>query len=166
MKTWIIAVPLGIALSAAGAFAAFAQAGSTGGTLGNTDKSISGDREEHRHSEERSEEPPQQRHIPRPVPFPPKDTAAGARDSSCKDIVGTWKWYLGVIEVTFLANGSGHTTVGDVGTWKCNGTSVSATWSNGTIHDRYSLSRDGNSLFATSSWGGGVSFTASRVGQQ
>ena len=41
----IIAVALGIALSAAGASGALAQAGSTGGTLGNTDKSISGDRE-------------------------------------------------------------------------------------------------------------------------
>ena len=37
---------LGIALSAAEASAACAQAGSTGGTLGNTDKSISGERRE------------------------------------------------------------------------------------------------------------------------
>jgi hypothetical protein len=51
MKTWIITAALGIALSAAGALAAFAQAGSTGGTLGNTDKSISGEREQPRHSE-------------------------------------------------------------------------------------------------------------------
>ena len=46
MKTWIIAAALGIALSGAGASGALAQAGSTGITLGNTDKSISGDREE------------------------------------------------------------------------------------------------------------------------
>lgn len=46
MKARIIAAALGMALSAAGASGAFAQAGSTGGTLGNTDKSISGDRVE------------------------------------------------------------------------------------------------------------------------
>jgi hypothetical protein len=38
--------------------AAFAQAGSTGGTLGNTDKSISGDREEPRRSEKHEEHHP------------------------------------------------------------------------------------------------------------
>jgi hypothetical protein len=42
-----------VAVSALFAGTAFAQAGSTGGTLGNTDKSISGDREER--SEEREE---------------------------------------------------------------------------------------------------------------
>jgi hypothetical protein len=41
MKTWIIAGTLVIALSAAGASGAFAQAGSTGGTLGKTDKGTS-----------------------------------------------------------------------------------------------------------------------------
>jgi hypothetical protein len=42
MKTWIIAAGLGIALSTAGATGAFAQAGSTGGTIGQTNKSVSG----------------------------------------------------------------------------------------------------------------------------
>jgi hypothetical protein len=42
MKTWIIAVALGIALSAAVASGASAQAGSTGGTIGKQDKSTSG----------------------------------------------------------------------------------------------------------------------------
>jgi hypothetical protein len=46
MKTWIIAVFLGIALSAAGASGAFAQAGSTGGTVGKQDKSVSGGEEQ------------------------------------------------------------------------------------------------------------------------
>jgi hypothetical protein len=36
-------------------YMAFAQAGSTGGTLGNTDKSISGDREEPGHSSEKGQ---------------------------------------------------------------------------------------------------------------
>lgn len=46
MKTWIIATALGVALSAVGASGAFAQAGSTGGTIGKTDKSVSGGEEE------------------------------------------------------------------------------------------------------------------------
>jgi hypothetical protein len=46
MKTWIIAVSLGIVLSTAGTSGAFAQAGSTGGTVGKTDKSTSGGGEE------------------------------------------------------------------------------------------------------------------------
>jgi hypothetical protein len=58
MKTWIIAAALGIALSTAGASGVFAQAGSTGGTLGNNDKSISGDREQHRRSGDREERKP------------------------------------------------------------------------------------------------------------
>ncbi len=48
MKAWIIASALGIALSAAGASGAIAQAGSTGGTIGKQDKSISGGEQERR----------------------------------------------------------------------------------------------------------------------
>jgi hypothetical protein len=44
-----------ICVSAPFGGAAFAQAGSTGGTLGNTDKSISGEREEPRRPEKREE---------------------------------------------------------------------------------------------------------------
>jgi hypothetical protein len=155
MKTWIIAAALGISLSAAGTSGAFAQAGSTGGTLGKTDKSVAG---------ERDDEPPQTHRISRPPPRP-KDKAVSAQDSSCKDIVGTWKWYLGLSQTTFLADGSAHNSAGAAGTWKCNGASVTATWEGGVV-DRYSVSRDGDSLFATSSWGGGVSFAASRIGRQ
>jgi hypothetical protein len=46
MKTWIIAVALGIAFPAAGGSVAFAQAGSTGGTIGKQDKSVSGGEEQ------------------------------------------------------------------------------------------------------------------------
>jgi hypothetical protein len=135
---------------------AFAQAGSTGGTLGKTDKSVAG---------ERDDEAPQTHRAPRPPTPRPKDKAVTAQDSSCKDIVGTWKWYLGLSQTTFLADGSAHNSAGTTGTWKCNGASVTANWDGGIV-DRYSVSRDGDSLFATSSWGGGVSFAATRIGRQ
>jgi hypothetical protein len=48
MKTWIIAAALGIGLSAAGVSGVFAQAGSTGGTIGKEDKSLSGGEPERR----------------------------------------------------------------------------------------------------------------------
>jgi hypothetical protein len=43
MKMWIIGAAVGVALSAAGTSSAFAQAGSTGGTVGKSDKSTSGE---------------------------------------------------------------------------------------------------------------------------
>lgn len=46
MKTWIIAAILGIALSLAAVSGAFAQAGSTGGTIGKPDKSFTGAKEQ------------------------------------------------------------------------------------------------------------------------
>src|SRR3984957_11023415 len=52
MRTFICAaiMLIAVALSAPFTGSAFAQAGSTGGTLGNTDKSISGEREQPRRS--------------------------------------------------------------------------------------------------------------------
>jgi hypothetical protein len=48
MKTWIIVAAFGIVLSSAAASGAFAQAGSTGGTISKQDKSTSGGGEEQR----------------------------------------------------------------------------------------------------------------------
>jgi hypothetical protein len=79
MKTWIIAAALGIAFSAAGAFCAFSQAGSTGGTLGNTDKSISGDREEPREGERHQS---RSHEIQRATPSAP----------SAVSVAGRWHW--------------------------------------------------------------------------
>jgi hypothetical protein len=58
MRTWIIAAILGIALSAAGASGAFAQAGSTGGTVGKQDKAVSGGGEEQGEPQGRRAKPP------------------------------------------------------------------------------------------------------------
>jgi hypothetical protein len=109
MKRWIIAVVLGIALSAAGASGAFAQAGSTGGTLGNTDKSISGEREE-----------PRQPAEPRPRHTAPQPKASSA---ACKLAMiwsndlsgyGTSVWTIsadGAAVEQGIGNARGHATL-------------------------------------------------------
>jgi hypothetical protein len=61
--------------------AAFAQAGSTGGTLGNTDKSISGEREE----------PRREREEPRKKPAP-KEAGHTASAPSTVSVAGRWSW--------------------------------------------------------------------------
>jgi hypothetical protein len=140
-----------VAVSAPFAGTAFAQAGSTGGTLGNTDKSISGDREQPRREEPRKR-------------VTPKESNHTASGSSCRNIVGTWKWYLGLGQTTYLADGTSRSTFGTTGTWQCAGNAISGEWSNGSIKEHYVLSPDGDTLFVHSSWNGGVSFTATREG--
>jgi hypothetical protein len=142
-----------VALSVPFAGTAFAQAGSTGGTLGNTDKSISGDREAPRHERE---EPRKK--------AAPKEASHTASGSSCGNIVGTWKWYFGLSQTTYLADGTSRNTFGTTGTWQCAGNAISGEWSNGSVKEHYVLSPDGDILFVHSSWGGGVSFAATREG--
>ena len=73
MKTWMIAVALSIVLPAAGASSAFAQAGSTGGTVGRQDKSVSGGGEEQSAPQGRSAKPlghsPERQGLPQTVRF-------------------------------------------------------------------------------------------------
>jgi|ERR1700722_569690 hypothetical protein len=67
--------------------AAFAQAGSTGGTLGNTDKSISGDREEPR----RSTSP--ERHTA------PKVSSPSTEKTAAINLSGAWKGPFGAAQI-------------------------------------------------------------------
>jgi hypothetical protein len=154
---------IGIALLAlsqlvsANASSALAQAGSTGGTVGKQDKSISGSEEADR---------------PRAAPFPKKRSAASTHETSsgrsCNRIVGTWSWYLGVSDVIFHKDSSAmHPASGATGKWSCAGDTVNVVWSyQGTLRtDRMTLSQDGNSIFVVSPYGGGIKFTGTRRGQ-
>ncbi len=143
MKTWIIAAALGIALSAAGASSAFAQAGSTGGTLGKTDKSISG------------EEPK-----PRATPKASQN-APVRRNAGCQRIVGTWAWHyvLGTTETVFSSDGTGRGSTGLTNSWTCGGGLVTVKWSHGYT-DRVEISPDGRSLSIRNNVG--QSFSATR----
>lgn len=135
---------------------AFAQAGSTGGTIGKQDKSISGGAESDR---------------PRAAPQPNRSAAKTQETPSgrsCNRIVGTWSWYLGVSDVIFHKDGSAlHPASGATGKWSCAGDTVNVVWNyQGTLRtDRMTLSRDGSSIFVVSPYGGGIKFTGTRRGQ-
>jgi hypothetical protein len=138
--------------------ASFAQAGSTGGTIGKQDKSLSG-----------GEDTPSPRRDTRPAkPASPAASLSPLREKEtrCMAIVGTWTWYLGITETVFNQNGSMRNSNGVTGTWTCPRAPGSATWSNGPpATETYTMSQDGNSLSVVSAWGGGVRFTATRRSQ-
>ena len=136
--------------------AAFAQAGSIGGTVGKQDKTISGSEEADR---------PRAAPPPKPPAAKPQESASG---HSCGRIVGRWSWYLGVSDSVFHKDGSAlHPASGATGKWSCAGDTVNVTWSyQGTVRtDRITLSQDGNGIFVDSPWGGGIKFTGTRRGQ-
>jgi hypothetical protein len=128
---------------------AFAQAGNTGGTIGKQDKSISGG---------------EQANTPRAALHPkqsitkPRETSSG---NSCNRIVGTWTWYLGLTETVFFKGGTARNSFGPTGTWSCASTTINVVWDNG-VREHYSISQEGSSMVVSSSWGGGITFTATR----
>jgi hypothetical protein len=135
--------------------AAFAQAGSIGGSVGKQDKTLSGSEEADR---------------PRAAPLP-KQPAAKPHESAsghfCNRIVGRWSWYLGVSDSVFHRDGSAlHPASGTPGKWTCTGDTVSVVWGTGGTNrtDRITLLPDGNSIFVDSPWGGGIKFTGTRRG--
>ena len=133
---------------------AFAQAGNAGGTIGKQDKSISGG--------EPADTPRAALH-PKQSITKPRETSSG---HSCNRIVGTWSWAYGLTEMVFSKNGTVRQTVsGNTGKWSCTGTDVKAVFPASNSIDRMTMSEDGNSLSVTTTWGGGLKFTATRVGQ-
>jgi hypothetical protein len=131
----------------------FGQAGSTGGTIGKTDKSISG-----------GEEQTEPRRGPSESKSPPRGDVAKEKptDSSCQKIVGRWAWHYwtGTTETVFSRGGTGQNTpTGLTNTWTCADGIATIKWSHGYT-DRATLSRDGSSLSITNS--SGQSFSATR----
>jgi hypothetical protein len=122
MRTVACAAVMLIAVAVSAPFAAtvFAQAGSTGGTLGNTDKSISGERREEPAT------PKSQTHRSASAP-----AANKSKSSGCGNAVGTYKYPLGRVAV-FKADGT--TTISpfeDQGTWTCANGQVTVVWKSG-----------------------------------
>jgi hypothetical protein len=130
MKTWIIAAALGIALSGAGASGALAQAGSTGITLGNTDKSISGDREEPRPHPGSKVSVPSSAHMSEPP----------VGSSPCSKALGVWFWVT--MEVTLKPGGIAERRDGN-GKWTCSGDKLSVFWDNGMPAENFTVTADG-----------------------
>src|SRR5580704_8701764 len=104
-----------VALSVPFTGTAFAQAGSTGGTVGKQDKSVSGGEE--------PAAPRSQMHRSATAPV-----AGKARSSGCGNVVGTYKWAMG----TTVINADGTATNGvNHGKWTCAGGQVTITWISG-----------------------------------
>jgi len=116
---------------------AFAQAGSTGGTIGKQDKSISG-------GEDAADS---QRAVSmRKPPRPSRQSAATAPTGGpCSRIVGTWLWYNGVSVTVHSSSNTTTQSDGNSATVVCAGGTYSFTWLG--IHTvRETLSSDGKRL--------------------
>jgi hypothetical protein len=142
---------------------AFAQAGSTGGTIGKQDKSASGGEvrvptRAHRaplarkhHVAVREQRAPRARkhHV---------SEAAPAR-ASCRNVTGTWSWtagWFGKNDTAFRNDGTAYHIAGIPGTWTCLGDGVIfVDWTNWN-HYKLKLSPDGKKLLDPNS--GGASF--------
>ena len=127
--------------------AARAQSGSAGGSIGERDKSISG---------VRSAAAP-----------PAKQTGSQEKSPvrSCGRIVGTWSWYLGLSNSTFLKDGTAtYSASSATGKWTCAGSTVNVVWNyEGTTRtDHITVSQDGDSILVVSPYGGGIKFTGTR----
>lgn len=112
--------------------------GSTGGTLGKTDQSLSGGQSK------------------QPVPEVKKAKGSPAtkleRDPLCAKAIGTWAWVLGSGDVIVRRNGTfihtTHTTEGSVGTWTCTEGRIVLKHSKG--EERMTVSADGNTMSGVS----------------
>jgi hypothetical protein len=146
----VLALSLAAFASLTGVRSALAQAGSTGGTVGKTDKSLSGGEDARPTSQ-----PNSQAHVRQPTT---KEQRTGG---SCGKIVGTWAWHylLGTSETVFRSDGTASNSGGITNTWTCAGSIIVATWSHGFV-DRIKVSPDGSSLSITNNIG--QSFSATR----
>ena len=122
---------------------AFAQAGSTGGTLGKTDKSASGGEEPNVRTERRKRAP------------------RGVGKTQCDRAAGSWRWKWGNNTMVVLLNpdGSSSGTNGNTGHWTCAGRTLTIHWSD--VTDTMIFSADGKAL--EGSGGFGVSVTGTRM---
>ncbi len=127
---------MGVALAGSASAAdhvRLAQAGSTGGTLGKTDQSLSGG---------------QRKPGPAMEPKKTKGAAPEARQSGCARIAGSWAWSNG-LGVVIGANGTASSTSGDKATWICTGGMYLFKWQMFGTETRVTLSADGKRLSGT-----------------
>jgi hypothetical protein len=142
-----IIIVSGILLSFAAWTTAFAQAGSTGGTLGKQDKSLSGERDEQTPAQRRSPAAPKASQHP-----------TVSKEAGCQKIVGTWAYHtpFGTFEVAFKSEGTAISTSGQTASWTCSGDEVTVSWPNG-ITDRLSLTAGGKRFSGHTALGMSVS---------
>jgi hypothetical protein len=132
------------------------QPGSTGGSIGKTDKSVSGGEEtQASHSRARTERKAN-----------PSSVANSATDSSkgCARIIGLWTWRAGVFSWRIVVRPNGVATHsidnGINGTWSCKDDNAVFVWANGRYLDHVTLLPESNRLEGTNK--DGVKFTGLR----
>jgi hypothetical protein len=129
-KSTAIAVACGLAALVVADGIAFPQAGSTGGTLGKTDKSASGGEELH----------PAKRRVAKPQTVSPCAKVPGA---------WTWRWMGNTARVELKPNGTATNSNGNEGLWTCTSGVVRVTWDKGGGPDNLTPSSNGKLLSGT-----------------
>jgi hypothetical protein len=118
-----------------------AQAGSIGGSVGPTEKTLSGERSAVAPRAPAAAQPKAERRNAAAgrgnAAVPVEAAAAGSR---CQMLVGSWSFSNGV-GVVFKAGGDLSSTTGDGGRWTCDNGMVAAHWPRWTDH--YLVSSDG-----------------------
>jgi hypothetical protein len=122
-----------------GISSALAQGGSIGGSVGPSEKTLSGDRNAAAPAAPATRRPNRRRTETEPGArmTSPKEPAASSR---CQMVLGSWAFSNGV-GVVFKAGGAMSSTKGDDGTWSCSNGMVQAHWAHWTDH--YLVSPDG-----------------------
>jgi hypothetical protein len=117
------------------------QPGSTGGTLGKTDKSATGGEEATPHSSNKTE-----RHVHEPA------VTGGRGVSKCGNLAGDWQYAHGPVARYTSGGAAIGLTDNSRGTWTCSGEEIIITWTSGVaaghIH-RMTLSADGQHFVGT-----------------
>ena len=134
MRGLIASLAVMIALAVAMPTPAWAQ-GNVGGTIGKKDKTVTGG----------DQPPPKKAPRPRAAPSATKIGGCG------RSLVGSWSGTagLGVIVLTFNADGSASTNNGFTGRWKCDGGAYLITWHTGST-TTLRVSSDGKTFTGTS----------------
>jgi hypothetical protein len=145
IQLFMLAIATPIYFFAQANLPAMAQAGSTGGTVGKQDKSVSG-----------SEEPVTPKTRSHKAASPP--TEAKSKSSGCGKVAGTYKWLLGTINV-MKADGTTTLSNGPQGTWTCSNGQVTIVWNNGAT-DRLTPTSSGFSVININS---GVQYDGVRM---
>jgi hypothetical protein len=131
-----VSVLLAATWALSGTSFALAQAGSIGGQIGKTDKSISGDDGPSSHD--------------RATKSKSGLGASGSEQRGCGNFFGTWtsgggSWLYGASDTVFRSDGTARHSSGIVGSWTCSAGEIVLEWKNWD-NDRLKLSSDGKRL--------------------
>ena len=89
----------------------------------------------------------------------PERCSCGGKRKGCEGIIGSWKWFNGIV-VHIFTNNRFNSPAGNGGTWHCkpNG-EIELIWDKGGWRDTLTISPDGNSLSGRNQHGVSVSAT-------